>query len=795
MSYLGSLANCRLEEATRVFGNCADEGPRKAGQQNGPGGPDAGGAASGHPASSSKVILPIQAVKPDATVSDTMKAGALKHFKVFLPMRLTMVTVTVTLEENPRERERQEEEALKQGKRPPPPPKPLAVWGSVTNKRPDSRDYDFRGIDGKLVYEHALPEQDGDADGDTEDPPHMLSLSAASRRKRGIPESRDFYFTVDSANSRMNQADSAFKLLVTFAALKLKAEDIVVPVRGKHRWEAKIAAITRGPAEREEFDNRIVSVLAKRQEMRDLQSGGVDFRNKNLKLTMEASPTNKKLHLAKTALRGLHRQDQAFAKRQGLEDVYLQERQEWLFRQETKRKEREAKEMQIALEKQRENVQQSWFSRLALMTFAIRSARKFKERKEMISMMQRERGAVAVLSRFLRKMVVMRRRRLLYHNVIKFQAACVVFTRTNTVVARSLAAPAIRSFLSEFAFHRDNPTLAGTLKRFRAVVVSIQRTYFTMKMVRRTYVKILLPYWFEVQQECYKVYSDGQAESKMKEMLAKQATDDQLQGLSDGGGRPSPSAAQASFRKRPSVANLGSPSSSRSSDNIGRRTSVAPRGSVVPGSLRRPTLFQRCKTSLNIKQMPQYISELVLTDHVHSMQKSHQKRLEGWGEEMQKAKAHLELQTFAGSQGEEAKAAMAEVQRLLDCKPKKVYVDKEAMSKLCWKAIDDWHTGKYRYVTNNRRRILRKFFKAFAGDRTTTSAIRTSRVSIKEGHPDSDSDNGSFSPTSRANANPLSISELPELPEDPAMNRGVSEVTEISVGSSPRNADDSQKAD
>merc|ERR1719199_1359923 len=104
-------------------------------------------------------------VKRDEVITETVSLHGLRHYKVNLPSRPTVITVSLT----------------KQSGATP------TLWGSTHAERPNSKNYTIKGKDDKIVYEHALLQ--------VEDSEEMATMVD---RRHAVPTCRELFVTVEA---------------------------------------------------------------------------------------------------------------------------------------------------------------------------------------------------------------------------------------------------------------------------------------------------------------------------------------------------------------------------------------------------------------------------------------------------------------------------------------------------------------------------------------------------------------------------------------------------------------------
>lgn len=672
ISYLGHVANSRLKEAatemnsheSQVYASLTT--PPFAPERNrGPGGlgvaEDRGVAEQG---------LRIKPVKQDEVVLESFKVQEVKHYKVILPSRPMVVTITVTRTSGASSPQ---------------------LFGSTVTKRPTSMDNEFKGKEDKLIYQHAiLPSTDADGE-DRAEPPLVLPRAT-------VPNCRELYFTLDAYRT-----ECTLKFQVTFSNLKLKlSDDVFSPkvARSRHGWEARLAEVTRTARTREDFEEKLkVMEAARRQKIEDFARGRNFLELNQARLSAE-NWSQRHMKIQRKAVIASQRQTEAMRRREEYEEATQERHVLWMSRAENKRREREEQELHRSLELQQEGRQQSWFAKIFTVTFQKTTAEIFQERKRELEQLRKQLASATVLDSSFRRALVRKRRNMIWRNAIKLKVAVTVYARTVLPMVKALASPLIKEFISLNAFNKEAPSIHTVFSHYRAGVMRIQRFWLRIRMMRKAFVRVLMPVWSKCETEVYEIYEKDQEAARAAAAKAQDEKFAALEGLLMEEKRPSKSKDKGATDKSKLESRFDSKDSSK------KRIRTMP-------SLTRASVSQTTPGVDEFDEpLPLYVADLALYHQIALMQRTFPVRLSRWGESMQQAQDNADVEKFVKStEGESSSMKQLRLSR-----PRKIYVDEDEIMALVRRTVDSWHLGGFVHVKANRLRLLRFGFRALYGE-------------------------------------------------------------------------------
>lgn len=663
ISYLGHVANSRLKEAdtemnsheSQVYASLTT--PPFAPERNrGPGGlgvaEDRGSAEQG---------LRIKPVKQDEVVLESFKVQEVKHYKVILPSRPMVVTITVTRTSGASSPQ---------------------LFGSMVTKRPTSMDNEFKGKEDKMIYQHAiLPSTD--ADGEDRAEPVLPRAT--------VPNCRELYFTLDAYRS-----ECTLKFQVTFSNLKLKlSDDGFSPkvARSRHGWEARLAEVTRTARTREDFEEKLKVMEAARRHKIEEFARGRNFLELNQARLSAEHWSQRHMKIQRKAVIASQRQTEAMRRREEYEEATQERHVLWMSRAENKRREREEQELRRSLELQQEIRQQSWFAKIFVVTFQKTTAEIFQERKRELDQLRKQLASATVLDSSFRRALVRKRRNMIWRNAIKLKVAVTVYARTVLPMVKALASPLIKDFISLNAFNKEAPSIHNVFSHYRASVMRIQRFWLRIRMMRKAFVRVLMPAWSKCEAEVYEIYEKDQEAARAAAAKAQDEKFAALEGLLMEEKRPSKSTKDKDKSKLESRFD--------SKDAAKKRIRTMP-------SLTRASVSQTTPGVDEFDEpLPVYVADLALYGQIALMQRTFPVRLSRWGESMQQAQDNADVEKFVKStEGESSSMKQLRLSR-----PRKIYVDEDEIMALVRRTVDSWHLGGFVHVKANRLRLLRFGFR------------------------------------------------------------------------------------
>jgi len=510
-------------------------------------------------------------------------------------------------------------------------------------------------------------------------------------RRSAVPACRELFVTAEA-----EAGECTYRLLVTFGVIKivLSRAEIASQVQKIRRgWEARVAMLQREPAQREQFEEHVRAVLEERRSRKRDHHRGMNFLDRNARQVSEASPRRRLLKLQKQALRGFARHDAVNHAREEIEEEEEHRKVSWLNKSEQRRVLRAEELQRQEMEQRQQDLQRQWLTKMAMLAFAEKTARTFTELRDAHEFIQKQICSAGVIHKYFVRSLCRKRRSELYRNVIKLRVALIAYTRMVRPAVMSASQPVIRGFLDVYAFHRESPTLSGALNRFRARVVLIQKWWAQLKLIRKAYVCLFLPFWIEIQMRVYKEWSH---EIASQEHAAMQAENDIRKTLAAGRVSDMEKASRLSRRnltKGPSVLRTNTRGSFDSEADLS-----------VPA--RQATIEQ------NMDQLPVREVKPLLTAYICKMQRSHKQRVKDWEENRQAAQWAKDLEGF-GVHEDAPKGAKPGA--LSSTKPRVVYKDFTELEALVRQHMERWKKaeGDFKHVKAGRRNIMKQPFRAW----------------------------------------------------------------------------------
>lgn len=400
---------------------------------------------------------PARVVRKDEVVTDTVPLHGSRQYRIPLPSRPAAVVVSFKIIAGPR----------------------CTLWGSTSCERPSARNYDFKGKDDKILYEHVQTGGDEDADG------HQ------------VHSVRELFVSVEA-----DAGEASFKLSVGLTAVKvvLSRAELTSRVQKMRRgWESKLEDLQKDVNAREQFEDRVKQLRDdKRKHMLQMHHG-VDYLQRNMSMTLEGYSDNKSEKMIRQADKSKERHVKAVEIQQDLEKQQEQQGIAWLNRGEGRRRERELQEMEDRQREERVERQRQWLIRLAVHGFAFQTGMKYTENKGAFELQAKQKDAVGILGRFFFRFAARRRRANLYKNVIKFRLAVASYVRVMATPLRCVSQSTVKGFLESYVGAMDEPSIEQTLRGFRAHVVRIQRLFRQVLMIRKSYVQLFFEEWQRIQ--------------------------------------------------------------------------------------------------------------------------------------------------------------------------------------------------------------------------------------------------------------------------------------------------------
>mmetsp|Transcript_124760 Transcript_124760/g.216324 ORF Transcript_124760/g.216324 Transcript_124760/m.216324 type:complete len:766 (-) Transcript_124760:45-2342(-) len=593
-------------------------------------------------------------VKRDETIQERVDLHAVRHYKVPLPSRPTVVTVIVT---------------RTSGAAP-------ALWASTSAERPSSKNYELKGkasgsLEERIVYEHAISADEGEE-------------NATIDRRQAVPRCRELYVTVEA-----EAGECAYRLHVNWTNIKivLTRNEISSQVQKIRRgWEARLGELQREPGQREQFEEHVRTLQDIMYDKKKELYGGKDFTQRNLRDAPVSDTRARIVKLQNQALTRCQRTDLARAAREKMERETMRNNVAWLNKSEIRRQQREQQELQRQQEQREKDRQCEWLQRLAAIAFVEQTKQRSKELMEMQAITRERMRAAGLIHRWVLQRLCYRQRNKLYKNVIHLRMALAGYVRHCRPAALCASEPVIRMFLDQYAFARESPSITGGFRRFRARVVMIQKWWFQLKTIRLAYISLFMPMWCEILTRVY------------KEMAVEQVRQEEVRAQEEETARK-----KAMQGRVTGVLEVPSIKNPRRGSNLLQRQStmrsIRTRGSLEDdGPMTKEELLKHIEATQD--KIPSYISHMVLKDYIKSMQRSHQDRLAQWKSQIRKTQLAHDVEVFSGR---------TDHQHALK-KPRVVYIDPDELEAEVKKTIAIWDNGGYKHIRHNRLRLVKRVF-------------------------------------------------------------------------------------
>mmetsp|Transcript_115116 Transcript_115116/g.365730 ORF Transcript_115116/g.365730 Transcript_115116/m.365730 type:complete len:848 (-) Transcript_115116:104-2647(-) len=406
---------------------------------------------------SGDVGSPARVVRKDEVVTDTVPLHGSRQYRIPLPSRPVAVVVSFKITAGPR----------------------CTLWGSTSCERPSARNYDVKGKDDKILYEHVQKGGDEDADG----------LQVHSVRELFVSVEAD----AGEASFRLSVGLTAVKVVLSRAELTSRVQKM------RRGWESKLVDLQKDVNAREQFEDRVKQLRDDRRKHMLQMHHGVDYLQRNMSMTLEGYSDNKSEKMIRQADKSKERHVKAVEIKQDLEKQQEQQGIAWLNRGEGRRRERELQEMEDRQREERVERQRQWLIRLAVHGFAFQTGMKYTENKGAFELEVKQKDAAGVLRRFFIRFAARRRRANLYKNVIKFRLAVASYVRVMATPLRCAAQSIVKGFLESYVGAMEEPSIDQTLRSFRAHVVRIQRLFRQVLMIRKAYVQLFFEEWQHIQ--------------------------------------------------------------------------------------------------------------------------------------------------------------------------------------------------------------------------------------------------------------------------------------------------------
>mmetsp|Transcript_98598 Transcript_98598/g.195613 ORF Transcript_98598/g.195613 Transcript_98598/m.195613 type:complete len:701 (+) Transcript_98598:55-2157(+) len=356
---------------------------------------------------------PIQVLRKDEVVSESILFRGTRHYKIPLPSKPTAITAMVK---------------VSAGVDP-------TLYASTSCERPSSKDHELCGRDNKLIYEHALLSASEELD---------LGLD----RRHAVPVCRELFLGIEA-----EAGECSFRLTVAFKHIKVVLSRAEIAFRMQNirqGWKARLVQLNREPAQREQFEEYVQALQDEREFAKRERHRGVNFVDRNMRSLSNASPRIKLSTLQARSVAVSAKHDEVAARREKLEQDLNLRNTYWISQREERRQRRAHEHQQQQRIQLAQEFQCQWLSRLTAIAFALRAGFDFQIAKEEREHVRRRMRASGVLRKFLVCKLFRRRRTHLYINVIKwFLVACVV--------------------------NPESLSLGNALKRFRTRAIRIQR--------------------------------------------------------------------------------------------------------------------------------------------------------------------------------------------------------------------------------------------------------------------------------------------------------------------------------
>eukprot|EP00435_Cladocopium_sp_Y103_P051590 s1061_g16.t1 len=234
-----------------------------------------------------------------------------------------------------------------------------------------------------------------------------------------------------------------------------------------------------------------------------------------------------------------------------------------------------------------------------------------------------------------------------------------------------------------------------------AYQMRIQRFWLRIRMMRKAFVRVLMPVWSKCETEVYEIYEKDQEAARAAAAKAQDEKFAALEGLLMEEKRPS---------KSPK--NKGAMDKSKWESRFDSKDASKKRIRTMP-SLTRATISAPTPGLDEFDEpLPLYVADLALYGQIALMQRTFPVRLSRWGESMQQAQDNADVEKFVKS----AEGESSSMKQLRLSRPRKIYVDEDEIMALVRRTVDSWHLGGFVHVKANRLRLLRFGFRALYGE-------------------------------------------------------------------------------
>mmetsp|Transcript_41172 Transcript_41172/g.94702 ORF Transcript_41172/g.94702 Transcript_41172/m.94702 type:complete len:786 (-) Transcript_41172:12-2369(-) len=568
-------------------------------------------------------------VKSGDDILDTLPQRTVHYYKVQLPARPTQVLIVAH---------------LVSGVMP-------WIWASREEDQPHPKKHEFRGNNGKLFYDHVLRTRLDDFD-ESRDESFFT------------PAFQTLYFAIDAETS-----ECVCRITVGMKHIQLDLTRANSRRLARSRWESRIRELQQEPDERVKFEEHCRD-LKQQYTARQLRvHGGKNFPEENVRSIQTADVPSKLIKLQSRALALCARQDAA-DRRRAEHDKDIEDRKLVKIR---RRRQREQEETDKRNSELSVSLQRAWFHDLAMMGFLRTLQLEVDGARQMRGFFSKQMSSAGVMHRFIIRWFCFKRRLFLYREVIKLRVALVVYARHSRMATFHAAQGRVNSFLRQYAFHRESPSVIGTLRRLRMCVIQLQRWWLRTRLRRGAYIDMFLPSWVEFQealvQEKPEIMND---DGDSSDHSARHSPEPSMR-RSITQSTASPKVRKFLRRRR-----------SQTFEDMAAQDSAAPFGQdVIP---------------------PTFIKSL-LNEYIVSMERSHAARVQQWKEERAQAEFDKDLQAALASE-DGAHPSQASRPR-----PAVVYCDDAELKALVEEKLHLWRTGHYREVRHNYLRLLREYWR------------------------------------------------------------------------------------
>lgn len=541
------------------------------------------------------------------------------------------------------------------------------LWGSTSCDRPNVKNYDFRGRDEKIVYEHAIGVDD-------EENPTV-------DRRQAVPSCRELFLTVEA-----EAGECQIRLSVTFGHLKIvltRSEASAQLRKIRRGWEARVGELQREPGLREQFEEHVGDLevyVAERR--RRAARGHRNFTIENMS-QREYVPRVHLEQLRRQALKRCEHDDLVCIRREEHMRDTDRRKANWMNRADGRKRVREERDHERELQRKTEDQQRAWLVKLAVYAFAERTKKASAELRDMQKFMALRTASAGLIQRFICRRLLFMRRGNLYRHACQLRLALAAYARITRPVVFAASQPVLRTFLDTYAYHREAPNLSGTLQRFRARVVLIQKWWEQLRMMRVAYISLFMPSWMEIQDRVYEEMAHKPVDETL-EMQAKRLVEQRVHELEAESRKASESRKVQPVRRKTTMKNSEDSWQQNGQKSTSRKTiEIGLLANPVPGSLIRSTLHK----------------------YIGQMMRDHKNRVAKWIEEAKRDEYSKDLDLFTSEDGS------ASVTRKKKTRPRVVYVDRMELGALVKTTVDMWHSPGFKPMRANRVRILRKPFK------------------------------------------------------------------------------------